>query len=176
MAELHVERKERHPLWMALVVLALIALAVWAVWALFDTEEAAIAEPVATVEPAYPPTQPIDAPVVAGQPVAITAQVVDVPTDRVFLVQEGGRQMAVVVAQSPNMEQAVNVNDDQVVRFIGTYYNTADFAQIEGQLEPQARDIVRNQPGVVIVKASDINVVDADATVAEAPDAALPVE
>lgn len=162
MAHIDVERKKGNSLWVALLVIAIILLVIWAIWEMFDTEEVEpMVEPAAVVAPAAPATQPINAPVVAGQPVAIEANVLEVPTDRVFIVSEGGRTMAVVVKQSPNMEQAVNVNAGQMVRFTGTYYNTADMAQIEGELTPEARDIVQRQPGVVLVEASQINVMDA---------------
>ncbi|MFC0678921.1 hypothetical protein ACFFGH_13825 [Lysobacter korlensis] len=165
MAEIHIEKKRNNSLWIALVIVALILLAIWALWEVFDDDEVVAPVPVAEIAPAAavaaPATQPINAPVVNGQPVSITAHVVDVPTDRVFIVNEGGRRMAVVVEQSPHMEQAVNVSDGQVVRFSGTYYNTDEFAKIEGGLEAQAQQIVRDQPGVVLVKASAINVVEA---------------
>ncbi|MFC0678922.1 hypothetical protein ACFFGH_13830 [Lysobacter korlensis] len=164
MAQIDIERKKEGSPWKWLIIIALILLAIWALWEMFDREEVeAPVAPAAVVAPAAPATQPINAPIVSGQPVALEASVLEVPTDRVFIVSEGSRTLAVVVKQTPNMEQAVNVNPGQFVRFTGTFYNTADLAQIEGELAPQARDIVQRQAGVVLVEASQINVAEAAA-------------
>lgn len=98
-----------------------------------------------------------------GQPVVGTAQVVEVPSDRGFWVENNGERIFAVVAQSPGMEQAVNVEPGQTVRLAGLVYDSALASGIAGQVDPQAMQTIADQPAFLLVPAANITVAEAPA-------------
>jgi hypothetical protein len=98
-----------------------------------------------------------------GQAVAGTAKVAEVPFDRGFWIEKNGQRMFAMIAKSPNMEQAINVNPGQTVRLSGVVYDNSLAAGIRGEIEPQAMETIAKQPAFLLVDARNITVVDAPA-------------
>ena len=185
MAEIHVERKDRS-IWPWILGALAVLLLLWLFFALLDNDEEAavapVAEPVVAI-PAPPVTPPVAAvpvvtpppppteadtaavPVVVivgspapflGQPVVGTARVGEVVSDRGFWLEQDGQRIFAVIARTPQMENAVNVNQGQLVRVAGVIYDNATADQIPGGLEPDARRIIANQPAFLYVPAQNI--------------------
>lgn len=118
-----------------------------------------------------PPTEadatevPVDVIVVTpapylGQAVVGTAKVAEVPFDRSFWLEKNGQRMFVVIAQSPGMEQAVNVEPGQTVRLAGVVYDRALASGIAGEMDPKALETIAGQPAFLLVDAKNISVID----------------
>lgn len=92
---------------------------------------AATVSPIVAIAPSPPPPTDADneatqvATITAGpapfygQPVVGTASVPSVPTDRGFWLEKDGSRMFALIAKSPNMEDAINVNAGQQLRLSG---------------------------------------------------------
>jgi hypothetical protein len=96
-----------------------------------------------------------------GKAVSGTAQVPEVISDRGFWLENNGQRMLAIIAQAPGMEQAVNVNAGQTVRLSGVVYDNALASGIAGQLDPQAKQLIAEQPAFLLVDAKNITVVEA---------------
>ncbi len=96
----------------------------------------------------------------AGQQVAVsgTVRVAKVPTDRGFWIEDNGQRIFAVIAQSPGMENAVDVTAGQKVKLMGTVQNQPAPSDVSGNLDPQARQIIDNQPVFLLVPANAIMV------------------
>lgn len=145
-------------------------------------EAAVVTEPAVTPPPAAPattaiapmpppPTEadvteiPVDVIVVTpaphlGQAVVGTAKVAEVPFDRGFWIEKNGKRMFAVIAQSPDMEQAVNIDPGQNIRLAGVIYDSALASGIAGQLDPKAMETIAGQPAFLLVDAKNISVID----------------
>lgn len=183
MAEIHVEKKKSIWPW---IIAALVALLV--IWALIemmdrDTADTAAVAPTAEAPVATAPapaTAPVDttadaggaiavlpvATILAGpagyvgQPVSGTARVADVPTDRGFWIEQDGQRMFAVVEQGPNMEDAINVNAGQEIRFNdATVHDANSMAQLGGTLDEESKQILADQKAFLVVDPNDITVV-----------------
>lgn len=141
-----------------------------------DDSPAMPAEPDAvTVAPMPPPPTeadtaelPVDLIIITpadylGQPVVGTAQVADVPSDRGFWLEKNGERIYAMISQSPEMEQAVNIEPGQTVRLAGLVYDSALAEGIAGQVDPQAMETIADQPAFLLVPATHVAVVDAAA-------------
>jgi hypothetical protein len=129
---------------------------------------------VAVVTPAPMPPPPTDAdntpipvPVIVvgpapfiGQPVVGTAQVAEVPSDRGFWLEKDGQRMFAMIAKSPNMEDAINVNPGQTVRLAGVIYDKSMASQIAGGIDADAMQILADQPVFLLVNANNVMVVE----------------
>lgn len=96
-----------------------------------------------------------------GQPVVGTAEVVDVVSDRGFWLEKGGQRIYALIAQSPNMEQAVDIDPGQTVRLAGLVYDNSLADGIAGQLDAQTLETIADQPAFLLVAASNIVVIEA---------------
>lgn len=136
-------------------------------------DAAAAAAPVAiTVVPMPPPPTatdntpiPVDVIVLTpaphlGQAVVGTAKVAEVPFDRGFWLENNGQRMFAVIAKSPDMEQAVNINPGQTVRLAGVVYDRALASGIAGEMDPQAMETIADQPAFLLVDARNIAVLE----------------
>lgn len=128
-------------------------------------------EPVVIAPPPPPPTEADDTPIPVsvivvgpaeylGQPVVGTAQVADVPSDRGFWLEQDGQRIFAVIAQSPNMEDAVNINPGQQVRLAGIVYDNALASQIAGGLDPETTQVIADQPAFLMVDPRNISIVE----------------
>ncbi len=184
MAKIDIERKK--PVWPWIVGLIVLALVIWGLFALLNDDEPSVSPPVAVdpIEPMEPmdptvmvapmPPPPTDAdntpiPVgvivvgpgeFLGQPVVGTAEVADVPTDRGFWLEQAGQRLYAVIAQSPNMEDEININPGQQVRLAGIVYDNALASQIAGGLDAETTQIIADQPAFLLVDARNIVIVD----------------
>lgn len=130
--------------------------------------------PPVTIAPMPPPpTEADDTPIPVavivvgpseflGQPVAGTAEVAEVPSDRGFWLQQDGQRMFAVIARSPGMEDAINVNPGQQVRLAGVVYDNALATQIAGGLDPETTQVIAGQPAFLLVDPRNITLVDAE--------------
>lgn len=98
-----------------------------------------------------------------GQPVVGVAQVADVTSDRGFWLEKNGERIYALIAKSPNMEQAVNIEPGQTVRLAGLVYDSSLAERIAGQVEPDAMETIADQPAFILVPATHVAVVDAPA-------------
>lgn len=175
MAEIHIEKKKSSMawLWILLAILALI-LIVWWLW-----PEAEVVEPVAAVTPVAPITDTFVAtpPPAAETPTigAITASpqawvgrefsgevnVVEVPTDRGFWVEQDGQRMFALVVDQPR-EQPVDINPGQRLRITsGTVRDAAYLPQLPGDtLTSDTEAVVRDQPVYLVVNEDNITFLD----------------
>lgn len=95
-----------------------------------------------------------------GQAVVGTAMVAEVPFDRGFWIEKNGQRMFAVIAQSPDMEQAVNVEPGQRLRLAGVIYDSALASGIAGQVDPTAMEAIAGQPAFLLVDARNISVIE----------------
>lgn len=185
MAEIHIEKKKSIWPW---IVAALVALLV--IWALVeftdrDDAEVAAVEPVASPVVGTP-DQPVDAtaaidttadaagsiavlPVAAilagpadyvGREISGTARVTDVPTDRGFWIEQDGQRIFALIERGPNMEDAININTGQEIRFTdATVHDANSMAQLGGTLDEQSRQLVTGQQAFLVVDPQDITIV-----------------
>lgn len=136
---------------------------------------------VATTEPATapvipPPPTPADTPAVPvrviigtpaafiGQPVVGRARVAEVVSDRGFWLEQNGQRIFAIIAQSPQMEDAVDINAGQMVAVAGLVYDNVTADQIPGGLEADARQIVANEPAFLYVPAQNIAILASEAS------------
>lgn len=95
-----------------------------------------------------------------GQAVTGTAEVAEVPFDRGFWIEKNGQRMFAMIAQSPDMEQAVNVEPGQTLRLAGVIYSSDLASRISGEVDPEAMNAIADQPAFLLVDARNIVVVD----------------
>ncbi|MBW3549302.1 MAG: hypothetical protein KY442_00365 [Proteobacteria bacterium] len=95
-----------------------------------------------------------------GQPVVGTAEVADVPSDRGFWLEQAGQRIFAVIAQSPNMEDEININAGQQVRLAGIVYDNALASQIAGGLDSETTQIIADQPAFLLVDARNVDIMD----------------
>lgn len=95
-----------------------------------------------------------------GQAVSGTARVTEVPSDRGFWLEQDGERMFAVIADSPSMEDAVNVNAGQQVRLSGVVYDASMASQIAGGLDDDTTRAIAGQPAFLLVDARNVEVVD----------------
>lgn len=186
MAEIHVEKKKSIWPWIIAALVALIV--IWAVVEMTDRDEVepvaatpAIEAPVATAPAVVDPLAPAvdtsgDAagalavlPVATilsgpagyiGQEVSGTARVTDVPTDRGFWIEQDGQRMFAVIEKGPNMEDAININTGQEIRFSdATVHDASSLAQLGGALDDEAKRLLSDQKAFLVVDPNDITVV-----------------
>jgi len=185
MAEINIEKKRSAMPWVIGILVLLLVL--WALWEIFDTDTvepaaetvtpaAALTSPVdaaVRMEPIPTPPPPTDADdsqipvsvIVVGpaeyvaRPVAGTARVAEVVSDRGFWIEQGGQRIFAVLAQAPNMEQAVDVQAGQQVRLSGVVYDSSMVDRIEGGLESQTRELIDDQPAFLLVDPRNVTVV-----------------
>lgn len=95
-----------------------------------------------------------------GQPVVGTAMVPDVPTDRGFWLEQDGQRLFAVIAQSPNMEDEININPGQQVRLAGVVYDSSLASRIAGQVDAETMAIIADEPAFLLVDARNIVILD----------------
>lgn len=95
-----------------------------------------------------------------GQAVVGTAKVTEVPFDRGFWMEKNGQRMFGVIAQSPGMEEAVNIEAGQTLRLAGVVYDSALASRIAGEMDPKAMETIAGQPAFLLVDAKNISVVE----------------
>lgn len=125
--------------------------------------DSAPAAPPAPGPPAASDTTPIPVTVIVagpagylGRSVVGTARVAEVVSDRGFWLEQDGERIFAVIAQTPQMENAVNVNQGQTVVVAGVVYDSATADQVPGELEPDAKQIIADQPAFLYVAAQNV--------------------
>lgn len=98
-----------------------------------------------------------------GQTVAGQARVVDVPTDRGFWIEGDGQRIFAVIAKSPNMEQAIDVNTGQLVQLSAMVHGADQLAQIGGDIDPDTRNVLTGQQVFLVANAQDIRILEGSA-------------
>ena len=109
-----------------------------------DTAQVAVALIVGSPEPYL------------GRPVVGRARVAEVVGDRGFWLEQDSSRIFAVIAKTPQMEQAVNVNAGQTVAVAGVVYNSATADQIPGELDSETRQIIAEQPAFLYVAAQNL--------------------
>lgn len=138
-----------------------------------DASEGVAPVPAAVVVAPMPPPPteedtteiPVDLIIVApaphlGQPVVGTAKVTEVPYDRGFWIEKNGKRMFALIAQAPDMEQAVNIDPGQTIRLAGVVYDSALASGISGELDAGTVKTIAEQPAFLLVDAHNITVLD----------------
>lgn len=97
-----------------------------------------------------------------GRPVVGIGRVTEVVSDRGFWLEQGGQRIFAVIAKTPQMENEVNVNAGQRVGVAGIVYDNVTADQIPGGLEPDARQIIANEPAFLYVPAQNIRLLGPD--------------
>lgn len=130
-------------------------------------DEAPVAIAATPQQPAVTDNTPIQvATIVAGatsfygQPVVGTAMVTNVPTDRGFWLEQDGSRLFALIAKSPDMEDAINVNAGQQLRLSGVVYPTSMVGQIDGELDTATRQLLAGQKAFLLVNATNIAIVN----------------
>lgn len=95
-----------------------------------------------------------------GQAVTGTAHVAGVPSDRGFWLEQDGERMFAVIAKSPSMEDAVDVDAGQQVRLSGVVYDASMASQIAGGLDDETLRAIAGQPAFLLVDARNVEVID----------------
>lgn len=99
-----------------------------------------------------------------GQAVRGTARVAEVPSDRGFWLEQDGQRMFALIAQSPDMEDAVNIDPGQEVRLAGVVYDASMRDQIvQGELDAETQQIISEQPAFLLVDARNVQIVESAA-------------
>lgn len=133
------------------------------------TTAPAIDEPITAAPMPPPPTDADNTPIpvavivereLLGQAVVGTAMVAEVVSDRAFWLQRDDQRILAVVAGSPTMENAVDLNPGQQVRLAGVVYDNELASQIAGGLEPDIMELVAGQPAFVLVDSKNILLVE----------------
>lgn len=172
MAEIDIERKSgsRLPLILG-VVLGLLVL--WGLYEVFDSDEADVTRVGVSSAPVPPPVviSPMPAadavaiPVTAiltdparyGAPLDGSAKVTEVPTDRGFWIDDGGRRMFAVIDE-PTPETK-NINPGQTVLLKqARVYRSEDVGSIPGELTEDTKRIIESVPAVLYVQARNIQI------------------
>lgn len=164
MAEIHVEKKKSIWPW---IIAALIALLViWALIEMFDNDVEEVAVAPAAIEAPVAVAPVATAPVVAGPAPSVgqelngVAQVVEVPSDRGFWIEQNGQRMFALIQQGPNMEDAINVNAGQQINISGAaVHDASSLAQLGGMLDEETKQILSNQSSFLVVEPQDITIV-----------------
>lgn len=95
-----------------------------------------------------------------GRNVSGSATVPEVPTDRGFWIEADGQRMFALIEQGPNMEDAININAGQQIRFTDAVVHDADsLARLGGSLDDEARRILGDQQAFLVVEPQDIAIV-----------------
>lgn len=187
MAEIHVEKKKSHWLWIVAAIIALLL--IWALVAINDRDaddvavapaETSVVDPVGPVDATPGLTADVGATTGEASAVAIlpvagilagpaafvgreisgTATVTDVPTDRGFWIEQDGQRMFAVIEKGPNMEDAININTGQEIRFSdATVHDASSLAQLGGALDDEAKRLLSDQKAFLVVDPNDITVV-----------------
>lgn len=196
MARIDIEKKKSPLPWIiGILVLLLLLWALWELFDTDQPEIVApaadIAEPatapaapvdmVVAVDPIPMPPPPTEADntqipvsvIVVGpaefvaRPVVGTARVAEVVSDRGFWIEQGGQRIFAVIAQGPNMEDAINVQAGQQVRLSGVVYDSSLVDRIQGGLESQTQEIIADQPAFLLVDPRNVTVVTEAAALSE---------
>lgn len=179
MADIDVQQKSGPGIWPWIIGLVVLALLAWLVaeWLGEDDEVVApvaeapvVAPPVAAPVTEAPPATAAAAGIPAAQIVANpaswegrtvsgTAQVTEVPTDRGFWIEADGQRLFVILRDAP-AEQPMNVQQGQTVRITEATVHIGA-AGVAGDLDPDTRGIVQNQPALLTVDEDNLQVVQA---------------
>ena len=178
MADINVERKSTS-IWPWILGLIALALLIWVlVEALGNDEPEVAAVPAVTeVQPTVPPVAPepiaqaegvpvsqiIESPATwTGRTVAGEVRVVGVPTDRGFWIEDQGERLFVILNDQPR-ERPININQGQTLRLREAmiYDNVAN---VPGQLDPDTRSIIQDQPVFLSVDEANIEVLQRTGT------------
>ncbi|PEQ10570.1 hypothetical protein B2G71_21545 [Novosphingobium sp. PC22D] len=181
MTEVPVQRKKNH-LWIWLVLLVVAILLIW--WWVSETAEV---EPDRTAEyaesgeyPAYPEAAPsatsgpatgdvgrttiaaiLDNPsrYIGREDITLQGAVPDVPTDRGFWIEDGGRQLFALIIDQPR-EVPKDINPDQRLEVRnGMLRGKDDVAQLPGEvIDQDTRAILDEQDVFLVVDESDIEI------------------
>jgi hypothetical protein len=179
-AEIHIERKKGTAwLWLLLAALVVLALLGWLLWPdAADTTPmtATIVDPVpapATVATFAPldstPTGNIETPTIAtvlanptqwvGREFSGTVTVAEVPTDRGFWIEEGGRRLFAILVDTP-AEVPIDINAGQRIRIRGTLRDAAYLPQLPGRpIVAATQDLARREPIYLVADEQAIAIV-----------------
>lgn len=182
MAEIHIERKKGAAWpWLLLAALAVLALLAWLLWPdAADTTPltATIVDPVpapatvATFAPLdSPPTGSAETPTIAtilanpaqwvGREFSGTVTVAEVPTDRGFWIEEGGRRLFAILVDAP-AEVPLDINAGQRIRIRGTLRDAAYLPQLPGRpIVAATQEVARREPVYLVADEQSITIVDA---------------
>lgn len=183
MAEIHIERKNGTAwLWLLLAGLAVLAVLAWLLWRpdAADTAvvTATIVDPVpapATVATIAPlgstPTANVETPTIAtilanppqwvGREFSGTVTVAEVPTDRGFWIEEGGRRLFAILVDAP-AEVPIDINAGQRIRVRGTLRDAAYLPQLPGRpIVAATQEVARREPVYLVADEQSITIVDA---------------
>lgn len=188
MADINVERKRKGsplPWILGLLLLALLGFLLYSLLGRdrdpapappTDTASAVVPPATDTAAMAMPGAAPVAAaaagtalPVAAildsassygGRQVSGTARVVEVPSDRGFWVEEGGRRLFAVLGEPQAAEQRIDINAGQTVQLSGQVYQKgAQLDQVMATgVEAETKRIADGEPAVLVVRPADVQV------------------
>lgn len=185
MARIDLEKKKTGMGWLwALLLLVALALLLWWLWGAWSDDEPDYAVDETLEEP-YEPVAPADEPDVgegamaaaAGLPVAqIVAdpeswfdrsvngevEVVEVPTDRGFWIEQDGARLFALIVDRP-AEVPLDIQTGQALRLSDATIHRADAALAEGgipgtPLDEDTRRIAEGEEAILVVDESDIEI------------------
>ena len=91
-----------------------------------------------------------------NETVSGTTQVAEVISDRGFWIERQGRRMFAVIDEPPR--ETIDINAGQTLRLTGRVYTQETLKQIEGNIEPDTRRVVEQQPAFLYIKARDVSI------------------
>ncbi len=175
MADINVERKGTS-IWPWIIGLIVLALLIWLLAGLFDNDDEI--EPIAEAPIAAPVTPapiaqgPACVGEVIGNPVGYVGQrlgecqvqVVDVPTDRAFWIEENGQRVLVILNEGPGAgvadtqgqsEMTPDINPGQSIRLREATVMD-NIANVAGPLDDETRNLAQGQPFFLTVDAANV--------------------
>lgn len=170
MAEVY--EKKGTPAWVWIVGAIVALIVIWAIWTWSrPVVPVVMAPPVAAPAPMVTPVPAPAVTATAVAPIALiiavpadyfdreisgTAQVVDVPTDRGFYLEDNGRRIFAVLGKDFT-EKQVNVNPGQTVRVSGVVRASSKLDEAEvGTLQAATRDRIQKEPVYMVVKQIEV--------------------
>lgn len=175
MAKIPVERTSGGGWWKWLLGLLLLGLAIWLVAELITEDDEYETAEIEAVEPVAPATTPAAAGTMAtlaailnnpdeyiGETFpGVTAEVVEVPTDRGFWIEADGQRMFAIVIDEPR-EQRVDINPGQTVQINqGMLRDRTFLPDIPGDpLDADTQRLAEEQEIFLVVDERYINVME----------------
>ena len=172
MAEIDVQRRNSTVWPWLLLGLLVLGIVVWAVAQAFDDgEEEVRSAPVATAPAAdvevgvpqrIPVAQILQTPAgFVGQILNGEAQVVEVPTDRGFWIDDEGQRMFVIINETPGTAgEVIDINSGQTLQMSdATLYDARNLQAVTGELDADTRRIASEQQFVLGVSAQNVRIV-----------------
>lgn len=160
--------------WAWLLGLLILAGLIWILVEAFDTEEVPVADDVEAITPETTPEPVAVAPTITisdilGSPTEYIGEpfspdqvnVVEVPTDRGFWIEDNGERLFVVIIDVPQ-EEPKDINPGQMVQIEeGVLRDRTFLPDIPGApLDPDTESIAQQQPIFLTVDESNITILE----------------